>query len=129
MRIAGDVDEQIEADTATDGGGVAEDGASEVAARVAALREGRPRPVALTRRARARRALHRAMTRRRGPLVVVHRWVSLVLVVWIVVESLTGALLVFEPQLTSWWNREDHQVTEGDVGMAEAVRAASTAAD
>lgn len=110
-------------------GEVAEDTA---AARIEALRS-RRRPVTEptpTRRARVRRWLHRHLTARRGPFVVVHRWVSLVLVVWVVVESVTGAVLVFEPELTRWWNRDAVQVTEGDdIGMAEAARAASEAAD
>ncbi len=97
--------------------------------RLARLRAARPAAPTPTRRARVRRALHRWLTARRGPFVVVHRWVSLVLVVWIVVESLTGALLVFEPQIGRWWNRDDFRVTSGDVGMAEAARAASEAAD
>ncbi|HEX7131081.1 MAG TPA: PepSY-associated TM helix domain-containing protein [Iamia sp.] len=102
----------------------------ETSARLERLRAGRAPTVArVPRRTRVRRALHRQLTARRGPIVVLHRWVSLVLVAWIVVESLTGALLVFEPQLTSWWNRDDIQVTAGDVGMADAARAASEAVD
>jgi uncharacterized iron-regulated membrane protein len=124
MHVAGDVDGAVEEAVAGD---------DAVAARVAALRQGREererRAVAVPRRTRIRRALHRQLTARRGPLVVVHRWVSLVLVLWIVVESLTGALLVFEPQITAWWHRDDFRTTTGDVGMAEAVRAASEAAD
>ena len=117
MRIAGDVDVPID------------EPLDETTERLAQLRAGRASARATPRRTRVRRVLHRHLTARRRPFVLVHRWVSLVLVAWIVVESLTGALLVFEPQITQWWNRDDLHATAGDVGMAEAARAASEAAD
>lgn len=103
----------------------------ETAARLDALRSARSQPAPkVRRRTLVRRWLHRHLTERRGPFVVVHRWVSLVLVLWVAVECVTGAVLVFEPQLTAWWNRDDIQVSGGDdIGMAEAARAASAALD
>lgn len=103
----------------------------DTAARLDALKASRSKAAPkVARRTLIRRWLHRHLTAKRGPFVVGHRWVSLVLVVWVVVESVTGASLVFEPQLTAWWNRGDIQVTSGDdIGMAEAARAASTELD
>ncbi len=87
------------------------------------------RPVApqVRRRTRVRRRLHRTAVAKRGPLVKVHRWVSLLLVAWIVVESVSGAALVFAPEIGQLWNREAFATTKGDVGVDAALAAAKEA--
>lgn len=81
-----------------------------------------PRP-----RSRARSALHRAFVGKRAPLVKVHRWLSFLLLAWIVLESVTGAAIVFAHEIDHAWNRDRFSPTAGDVGPTQALAAAREA--
>lgn len=82
------------------------------------------RPAATKRRPRR---IHRFLVRRRGPFVKVHRWLSFVLLAWVVVESVTGAAIVFASDIDHAWNRDAFTSTPGDVGVDEAIAAAREA--
>lgn len=69
-------------------------------------------------------------TRRRGrriPLpsralmLKIHRWLSLGGLVWILIISVTGAVLVFGPQIESWSRPELFKSTSGDKGPQAMV--------
>lgn len=79
------------------------------------------------RRASLRESLHRSFVRRRGVAVRLHRWLALVLLLWIVVESVTGSALVFAGQIDRAVNHRQFTPTEGDVGLVKAVAAARDA--
>ena len=65
---------------------------------------------------------YRLLSRNRRPFFVVHKWLSIVLLLWVVMECVTGSILVFRPEIERAWNRSDFQVTEGDqIGVEEAV--------
>lgn len=81
-----------------------------------------PGRVSRARRA-TRRQLHRLMTARRGIFVKVHRWLSFTVMIWILLESVTGAAIVFDHEIDRWWNSEHFAVTEGDVGLDAALAA------
>ena len=74
-----------------------------------------------------RRRFRRVLFGQRKAGYQVHKWLSLVLMAWIVLESVTGAALVFAPEIDRWWNSEAHRVTDGDVGMDAAIDAARDA--
>jgi uncharacterized iron-regulated membrane protein len=70
---------------------------------------------------------YRWLARNRRPFFVVHKWLSIVLLVWVVVECVTGSVLVFRPELERFFHRDAIQVTEGEVvGPEAAVGAALT---
>jgi uncharacterized iron-regulated membrane protein len=46
---------------------------------------------------------------------------GIVLALWIVVEGLTGSLLVFAPEIDRWTSGDAYSVTAGDVGLTAAV--------
>lgn len=73
----------------------------------------------------ARSRSYRALSKNRRPFFVVHKWLSIVLLLWVVVECVTGSVLVFRPELQRFFARDDFQVTEGeDIGVQAAVDAA-----
>jgi len=69
--------------------------------------------------------VRRTFMRPRRLLVKVHRWLSIALLAWLVVLSLTGAWLVVNKSTGSWIDRDLYRTTRGDVGP-EAVAAAVT---
>jgi uncharacterized iron-regulated membrane protein len=64
-------------------------------ARATLVRALEPRP-----KSRVRRRLHTTATGRRKAFVVVHRWASLLLALWVVLEALTGSLITFSPEIS-----------------------------
>lgn len=74
--------------------------------------------------ANRRRPLRRRLRR---PLVKVHRWVSLVLTVWVCLMAVTGSLLVFRDRIIAWENPGLFTHGTGDVGATRAVAAARAA--
>jgi uncharacterized iron-regulated membrane protein len=54
-------------------------------------------------------------------IVVLHRWVSLVLTLWVVVISITGAWLVFNQLFDSWLHSERFATTAGDVRPGKVI--------
>lgn len=71
--------------------------------------------------------MHRFLVRRRAPLVKAHRWLSFVLLAWVVVESVTGSAIVFANQIDHVWNRDVFTSTSGDVGIEAAIASARDA--
>lgn len=57
-------------------------------------------------------------------MLKLHRWLSLGGLVWILIISLTGAVLVFAPQITAWSRPELFKATPGDKGPQATVDAA-----
>src|SRR6478609_7937858 len=84
-----------------------------------------PVPPAQARRSRGR--VRRMAMRPRKVIVRLHRWVSIGLVAWVVVISLTGAWLVEHHAIESWLHGSRYRGTSGDVGPDRAVRAAKAA--
>jgi uncharacterized iron-regulated membrane protein len=77
-------------------------------------------PFAELERTSARRP--RAVSKRiRSFLVVVHRWLSLGLTVWVVIISVSGAWLVFNQRFDAWLHAERYEQTDGDVGPAAVM--------
>jgi uncharacterized iron-regulated membrane protein len=75
-----------------------------------------------------RRGISGWLTAKRKPVVVAHRWLGIVLALWIVLEGVTGSILVFEPELDRWFSGDDYSVTSGhQVGLTRAVDAAREA--
>lgn len=64
---------------------------------------------------------------RRGAMVKAHRWLSFLLLAWIVVECLTGSLIVFADEIDRAWDTSAYTTTPGDVGLADAMAAARDA--
>ena len=60
----------------------------------------------------------------RSLMLKVHRWLSLGALIWILIISMTGAVLVFGPQLTALSRPELFQATPGDKGPQAMVDAA-----
>ncbi|MGH9023598.1 MAG: PepSY domain-containing protein, partial [Acidimicrobiia bacterium] len=54
----------------------------------------------------------------------IHRWLSLGALVWLLIISLTGVVLVFAPQIEEWSRPELYRATPGDKGPQAAVDAA-----
>ena len=68
---------------------------------------------------------YRWLSKNRRPFFVVHKWLSIVLLLWVLMECVTGSILVFRPEIERFANRSDFQVTEGeDIGVGAAVDAA-----
>ena len=89
--------------------------AEAIEAEVAVAPERSPRP-----RGRA----YRWLSRNRRPFFVAHKWLSIVLLVWIVVECVTGSALVFRADIDRWWHAEDFHATDGDIGVGAAADSA-----
>ena len=71
--------------------------------------------------------LRRVLFSQRGVVVKLHRWLSFALLAWILLESVTGAVLVFDHEIDRWWNRSHFETSEGDVGADRAIAAARVA--
>jgi uncharacterized iron-regulated membrane protein len=57
-------------------------------------------------------------------VVRVHRWLSLILLAWLVVIALTGAWLAVHDGVSSWFQADRYRASAGDVGPAAAAAAA-----
>lgn len=57
----------------------------------------------------------------RALMLKLHRWLSLGGLVWILIITLTGAVLVFAPQITAWSRPELFKATAGDKGPQAMV--------
>jgi uncharacterized iron-regulated membrane protein len=79
--------------------------------------------------ARRRGPVYRWLAKNRRPVFVVHKWLSLFLLLWVVMECVTGSVLVFRPEINRFLARSDFQATEGDVGTQAAADAALAAHD
>src|SRR4051794_35488590 len=66
----------------------------------------------------------RLAMRPRRALVRVHRYLGLTLALWVVLQGLTGMVLVGADQINAWSRPELFHRTDGDVGPAAAVDAA-----
>jgi uncharacterized iron-regulated membrane protein len=88
----------------------------------------RPPATAAPPPSRARRPrLRRYLLGQRTFVWQIHKWLSLVLLAWILLESVTGSALVFAPEIDRWWNRDEYAATSGDIGIDSAVDAAQDA--
>lgn len=79
---------------------------------------------------RARRrgsTIRRIAMRPRRVVVLVHRWLSIALLAWLVVVSLTGAYLVMHDSIEARLHPDRYQATAGDVGPQSAADAAAAA--
>ena len=74
-----------------------------------------------------RRRLRTVAMRPRRVLVLVHRWLALALVAWVVVVAATGAWLVSHDAIESWFHGGRYDSTPGDVGPQAATDAALAA--
>jgi uncharacterized iron-regulated membrane protein len=68
--------------------------------------------------------VRRLAMRPRRALVLVHRWLALVLVAWVIVVGATGAWLVGHHAIESWFDGDRYRATPGDVGPQAATDAA-----
>ena len=73
---------------------------------------------------RANRPVHRALMRPRRLFVKVHRWLSFLLLAWLVVVCLTGAWLTIDGPINRWLHGDLYESTEGDVGVAAVMESA-----
>jgi len=64
--------------------------------------------------------VRRVFMRPRKVVVKTHRWLSIVLVVWLVVISLTGGWLVEHHAIDSWLHHDRYASASGDVGPEAA---------
>jgi uncharacterized iron-regulated membrane protein len=88
--------------------------------------ESRPRPrpqPSPSPRAPMPKAKPRTAVRARPLLVKVHRWLSLVLSVWVLVMALSGMVLIFRSEMINLIRPELYHHTEGDVGPQAALSA------
>ena len=60
----------------------------------------------------------------RSLMLKIHRWTSLAALVWILIISITGTVLVFGPQIEAWSRPELYRASPGDKGPQAAVDAA-----
>jgi uncharacterized iron-regulated membrane protein len=67
-----------------------------------------------------------AMARKRR-LLRVHRVLSLVLTVWIVLQGASGLVMTYEDQIRHWRHSELRDRTDGDVGVGPVIAAAREA--
>lgn len=87
-----------------------------------------PSTAPVRRRTTVRQRLHRRFTAWRGGIVRVHRWSSFVVILFVVLESVTGAAIVFGGEIDRLWNRDAFSSsTGGDVGATTALAAARAA--
>jgi uncharacterized iron-regulated membrane protein len=70
------------------------------------------------------RRLRAVAMRPRRFLVRAHRWLAIGLLAWVAIMALTGAWLVFNDAIGSWFHSERYRATSGDVGPDAAVEAA-----
>lgn len=63
----------------------------------------------------------------RPAIVRVHRWIGLVLGVWILLQAATGFVIVFHDQINAWLHPEWYATTPGDLGPQAALDAAHAA--
>jgi uncharacterized iron-regulated membrane protein len=80
-----------------------------------------------TRPSPSRRPLRRIAMRPRRVVVLVHRWLALVLVAWVIVVGATGAWLVSHHAIESWFHGDRYASTPGDIGPEAATEAALAA--
>jgi uncharacterized iron-regulated membrane protein len=85
-------------------------------------------PAAVAARPPQRPHVRRLFMRSRRVVVKVHRWLSIALLAWIAIVSLTGSWLVFHNVFEGWLNPGRYDSTPGDVGPQAAVDAAEAAA-
>ena len=76
---------------------------------------------------RARGGARRLFMRPRRTLVKVHRWLGILLFLWLCVIGLTGAWLVESSAFESWLHPARFEHTDGDVGEAAVLAAATEA--
>lgn len=69
--------------------------------------------------------VRRVMMRPRRVIVKVHRWLSIALLAWVVIVSITGAWLVIHDAGESVLNPDRYHHTSGDVGGDAAAEAAA----
>ncbi len=62
----------------------------------------------------SRTRAYRWLAKNRRPFFVVHKWLSIVLLLWVLMECVTGSILVFRPEIERFWHRADFQVTDGE---------------
>ena len=62
--------------------------------------------------------------RPRRVLVLVHRWLALVLLAWVIIVAATGAWLVGHQAIESWFDGDRYRATPGDIGPQAATDAA-----
>jgi uncharacterized iron-regulated membrane protein len=62
--------------------------------------------------------------RPRKSILKVHRWLSLIIGVWVLLQGLSGAVLAFQDQVNAWSRPELYHHTKGDKGPAAAMQAA-----
>lgn len=74
-----------------------------------------------------RRRMRRSFVARRGVVVRAHRWLSFLLLAWIVLECLTGSTIVFADEIDRAWNDAAFTTSDGDIGLAAAMAAARDA--
>lgn len=95
-----------------------------------AVAEDRPRAEKAAKASPKKRRTPIAM-RPRKQLLKVHRWVGLVLVVWALLQGLTGAVMTFGDQINAWSRPELYDRTgdaDDDIGPDAAFAAAQAAA-
>lgn len=69
------------------------------------------------------RLIHLAVMAVRDALITVHRWIGLAVGLFFAIASLTGAVVVYQPELEALVNLGAYDVTEGDVGLAAVLAA------
>ncbi len=62
--------------------------------------------------------------RPRRVLVLVHRWLALILLAWVIIVAATGAWLVGHQAIESWFDGDRYRATPGDIGPQAATDAA-----
>src|SRR5687767_10824080 len=86
-------------------------------ARAKVARALRPRP-----RSAPRKRLHATFTGKRKPFVLVHRWASLLLALWVVLEALTGSVITFSPEISQAVQRDAFSASgEPEISWEEAA--------
>ena len=80
--------------------------------------DGRPAPPKKRVRLRDRRI---PLVPPRSLMLKIHRWLSLGALIWILIISLTGVVLVFAPQITAWSRPELFKATPGEMKTPQAM--------
>ena len=81
-----------------------------------------PAPKATSSKRQSR--LRKVAMRPRRVLVLVHRWLALVLLAWVIIVAATGAWLVGHQAIESWFDGDRYRATPGDIGPQAATDAA-----
>ncbi|MDQ1437310.1 MAG: hypothetical protein QOK43_939 [Acidimicrobiaceae bacterium] len=85
----------------------------------------RPEPASPRPSGKARQKSRQSLpVRQRRNVLKVHKWLSLVIGVWIAIQALTGSILVFQDQINAWSRPELFHHTGGDVGPRRAAQVA-----